>query len=195
MLDFLRNLPPGLVLTLVFLIPALEASTMLGVVFPGEVAILVGGAVAHSGGVPLWTVITAGTAGAILGDLTGFLVGRRYGRRLIPKRISAQKIEKATAFIRDRGGPAVFLGRFTALLRALVPGLAGISGMAASRFVPYNVAGGVVWATGVSLIGYAPGASLKLAEQRLGLASEIMLAVLVVAGTAVWLRARRVPRS
>ncbi|GLZ28482.1 membrane protein [Lentzea sp. NBRC 105346] len=195
MLDFLRNLPPGLVLTLVFLIPALEASTMLGVIFPGEVTILVGGAVAHAGGVPLWSVITAGVAGAILGDLTGYLVGRRYGRRLIPRKISPQKIDKAAEFIRERGGPAVFLGRFTALLRALVPGVAGISGMTPARFLPYNAAGGVVWATGVTLIGYAAGASLKLAEQRLGLASEITLAVLVVAGTAIWLRARRVPRS
>lgn len=193
MLDFLGNLPPGLVLTLVFLLPALEASTMLGVIFPGEVAVLVGGAVAHAGGVPLWTVLTAAISGAVLGDLTGFLVGRRFG---VPAKLAGSPgVVKATELIRRRGGAAVFVGRFTALLRALIPAIAGMSGLPMRKFLPYNALGGVVWATGVTFIGYGAGASLKVAEERLGIASELVLGVLALLGVAWWLRHRRVPRS
>lgn len=184
MLEFLAGLPPALVLVLAFLLPALEASTLFGVVFPGEVAILVAGAAAHAGGVPLWAVIAAGIAGAVLGDAAGFELGRRYGNQLLarlPHRlVRPEAMERTRTLIRRRGGGAVFIGRFTALFRALVPGLAGVSGVRWRVFLPYNVVGGVVWATGVAVLGYLSGAGLRAAERRLGIASEIVLGVLVV---------------
>ncbi|MFD7660685.1 DedA family protein [Actinosynnema sp. NPDC059797] len=193
-LDALRALPPALVLALAFLLPALEASTMLGVVFPGEVALLVAGAVAHAGGVPLWAVLVAGVAGAVLGDLAGWFVGRRWGhallRRLPERLVRPAAVERASALIRRRGGPAVFLGRFTALLRALVPGLAGMSGLPLRSFVPWNAAGGLLWAVAVALLGYGAGASLQAVEHRLGLASEVVLGLVVVAVAATWWRSR-----
>ncbi|GAA2696717.1 MULTISPECIES: DedA family protein [Actinosynnema] len=198
-LDFLRDLPPALVLALVFALPALEASTMLGVVFPGEVAVLVGGAVAHSGGAPLWAVLVAAISGAVIGDATGYFVGSRYGHRMIqllPERlVKPEHLAKAEELLRRRGGVAVLVGRFTALLRALVPALAGMSRVPLRTFLLFNALGGVLWASGVALLGYGAGASLQLAEHRLGLASEIVLGVLVVAGAVVWLRRRKARRT
>jgi len=83
--DLILGLPAWLVLTLVTVMPALEASMFLGLVFPGEVAILVGGVVAHAGGLPLWAVIAAAVVGATAGDQVGYLLGRRYGHALLDR--------------------------------------------------------------------------------------------------------------
>jgi undecaprenyl-diphosphatase len=191
-LDALRALPPTLTLIMAFLCPALEAAVMLGVVVPGEIAILVAGAAAQAGAVPLWAVIVAGVAGAIIGDAVGFGVGRRYGERMLgwlPERlVKPEAVRATTELLRRRGPIVVLIGRMTALLRALVPGLAGISGLTWRRFLPYNVLGGVIWATTVAVLGYLAGASLAVAQERLGMVSNIVLGVLVVVVLVVWLR-------
>ena len=76
----------------------------------------------------------------------------------------------------------------TALLRALVPGLAGMSGLSWSRFLPYNLLGGVIWATAVAVLGYLAGASLVIVQEQLGVVSNVVLGVLAAAGLAMWLR-------
>jgi membrane-associated protein len=191
-LDALRALPPPLMLTLAFLCPALEAATMLGVVFPGEIAILVAGAAAHAGALSLWAVIPAAVAGAIIGDAVGFGVGRRYGERfikLLPERLVKPEAVRATNdLIRRRGPIVVLIGRMTALLRALVPGLAGMSGLSWRIFLPYNILGGAVWASVVALLGYLAGASLVAVQEELGIASNIILGAVVAIGLVVWLR-------
>ncbi|MDQ3827496.1 MAG: DedA family protein [Actinomycetota bacterium] len=192
-LDALRALPPTPMLILAFLFPALEASTMLGVVFPGEIAILVAGAAAQVGTLPLWAVIPTGVAGAVIGDAIGFGVGRRYGAWLLNRLpewlVKPEAVHATNALIRRRGPLVVLIGRTTALLRALVPGLAGMSGLSWRRFLPYNLLGGMIWATVVAALGYLAGASLTLVQDQLGMASNIILAAVVTIGLVVWLRA------
>ena len=191
----LTGLPPWLVLGLVFLLPALEASVFVGLVVPGEIAVLVGGVVAHAGGLPLWAVVVAAVAGAVTGDQVGYLVGRRFGPGLLahlPARVHRSgEVDRALDVLRRRGAPAVALGRWVAALRALVPGLAGMSGMRRLPFTVANVVGGTLWATTVAVLGYLAGASYRALEQRLGLGSEIMLGVLVLLVLVLWWRARR----
>jgi undecaprenyl-diphosphatase len=191
-LDALRALPPAPMLILAFLCPALEASTMLGVIFPGEIAILVAGAAAQVGTLSLWTVIPTSVAGAVIGDAVGFGVGRRYGDRLLqrlPDRLVKPDAVRATnELLRRRGPIVVLIGRMTALLRALVPGLAGMSGLSWWRFLPYNLLGGVLWATAVAILGYLAGASLEVVQERLGMVSNIALGMVVAAVLALWLR-------
>jgi membrane-associated protein len=191
-LDALRALPPAPMLILAFLCPALEASTMLGVVFPGEIAILVAGAAAQVGTLSLWAVIPTGVAGAVIGDAVGFGVGRRYGERLLrrlPDRLVKPEAVRATnELLRRRGPIVVLIGRMTALLRALVPGLAGMSGLSWRKFLYYNLLGGMIWATAVAILGYLAGASLTVVQEQLGMVSNIALGVLVAAGLLVWLR-------
>jgi membrane-associated protein len=119
-----------------------------------------GGVLAHQGRVPLWAAVVAGAAGAVVGDSLGYAFGRRVGERLlarVPRRpVEPCQVERATALLRRLGGRAVFVGRFTAALRALVPGLAGIAGMAYRTFVVWNLAGGVLWATGVPVAMAGP---------------------------------------
>jgi membrane-associated protein len=191
-LEALRALPPTPMLILAFLCPALEASTMLGVIFPGEIAILVAGAAAQVGTLSLWSVIPTSVAGAVIGDAVGFGIGRRYGERLLmclPDRLVKPDAVRATNDLLRRRGPIVVLiGRMTALLRALVPGLAGMSGLSWWRFLPYNLLGGVLWATTVAILGYLAGASLVVVQDQLGVVSNVVLGALAAAGLAMWLR-------
>ncbi|MEU8264065.1 DedA family protein [Micromonospora sp. NPDC048999] len=197
-LNVLAVLPPALVLTLVFLLPALEASTFLGLVVPGEVAVLVGGVVANQGRLSLWAVVVAAIAGAALGDQVGYLVGRRYGPRLldrVPRRlVHSADVRRGLDLIRRRGVLAVVLGRWVAALRTLVPGLAGMSGMAHGAFTIANVTGGAVWAAAVAVAGYLFGASYRVLEQRLGWSSEALLALVVLLVLVRVIRARRAAR-
>ena len=165
---------------------------MLGVVIPGEIAILVAGAAAQVGTLPLWAVIPTGVAGAVIGDAVGFGVGRRYGeqmiRRLPERLVKPEAVHATKELIRRRGPIVVLIGRTTALLRALVPGLAGMSGLSWERFLPYNLLGGAIWATVVATLGYLAGASLAVVQEQVGMVSNIILGVVVALGLVAWWR-------
>jgi membrane-associated protein len=195
--DTVLHLAGPLVLVAVFALPALEASTLLGIVVPGELALVLGGVLAHQGRVPLVAAVVAGAAGAVVGDTVGYAVGRRIGERLLahlPRRlVEPGQVERATALVRRLGGRAVFVGRFTAALRALVPGLAGVAGMPYRTFAAYNVAGGVLWATGFVLLGFAAGPAWRTAEGVAGRAGLVLLGTIVVVTAAAALLHRRRP--
>jgi len=165
---------------------------MLGVIFPGEIAILVAGAAAQVGTLSLWAVIPISVAGAVVGDAVGFGFGRRYGERLLrrlPERLVKPEAVRATnELLRRRGPIVVLIGRMTALLRAFVPGLAGMSGLSWWRFLPYNLLGGLIWATTVAILGYLAGASLVVVQEQLGMVSNVVLGVVAAAALAMWLR-------
>lgn len=188
--DRILSLPGWLVLALVFAFPALEASAFVGFVFPGEIAVLLGGVAASRGMVPLWAVIAAAVSGAIIGDSIGYLVGRRWGTHLLHGTLGRlpvirthldKNLDSARAYVRRRKGSAVFFGRFTAALRVLVPGLAGLSEVHYPTFLVYNVAGGTLWGAGFALLGYIAGASYHRVENIAGQAGLVLLG-LIVAG-------------
>ncbi|TWD84603.1 membrane protein DedA with SNARE-associated domain [Kribbella amoyensis] len=198
--DWLAGLPGWLVISVVALLPALEASTFLGLVVPGETAVIVGGVVAHAGALPLWAVMVAAALGAIVGDQVGFVVGRRYGPAALarlPRKLRApEQVDRTLGLIARRGAIAVVIGRWTAAFRALMPGIAGMSRMGRGVFTVANVFGGVVWAILVAGGGYLAGASYHALEQRLGLVSGALLVVLVCGvAVAVLVHRRRKRRS
>jgi membrane protein DedA with SNARE-associated domain/membrane-associated phospholipid phosphatase len=187
--EWLLSLPTWLVLGLVFLLPALEASAFIGFIFPGEVAVLIGGVVAYQGRVPLWGVIAAAVAGAVIGDSVGYLVGKRWGDRLLRgslgrlpfiRRHVDEHLESARAYVRRRKASAVFFGRFVAALRVLVPGLAGMSNVHYPTFLAFNVAGGALWGAGFAVLGYVAGASYRHVEKVAGRIGLLLLALIVL---------------
>jgi membrane protein DedA with SNARE-associated domain len=171
-----------------------EAAVFIGFVLPGETAVVIGGVLAATGRLQLPVLLVLVVVAAILGDTVGYEVGRHLGTRALatrPLRRHRPRIEGAQRFLRRRGGTAVFLGRFTAFLRAVMPGLAGTSRMPYPRFLLFNAAGGIVWGVGVALLGYFAGSSYQAAENALGRTSAIVLAVVVVAALLIWHRHRR----
>jgi undecaprenyl-diphosphatase len=187
--DSILHLHGWVALAIVFAIPALEASAFLGFLFPGEIAILLGGVLAYQGRIPLWAAIVAAVLGAVIGDSIGYFVGKRWGRTLlhgtlgrlpIIKHLLDRHLDAAQAYVRRRKGRAVFFGRFTAALRVLVPGLAGMSGVHYPTFLAYNVAGAIVWGAGFVLLGYLAGASYHRVAKIASRAGLVLLALVVV---------------
>jgi undecaprenyl-diphosphatase len=195
MVERLLHLHGWVALAVIFALPALESSAFLGFVFPGEVAVLLGGVLAFQHRVSLPAAIAAAVAGAIVGDTVGYQVGRRYGRRMlhgtIGRVVKHEHLDRAERYLAEKGGKAVFLGRFTAALRVMIPGLAGMSGMDYRTFAVYNVAGGTLWAAGFVLLGYAGGSSYRHVESIAKRASLLLLLLIVVIAGTVY-AARRI---
>jgi undecaprenyl-diphosphatase len=196
LLEGILKLPPWLALSLVFLLPALEASVFVGVVLPGEIGVILGGVLANQHKLALATVLVAAILGAVIGDSVGYWVGRRYGETLlakIPDRLlKPEHVGRAEETIRHFGGKAVFLGRFTAALRALVPGMAGMSRLHYGRFLAWNVLGGAVWATAFVVLGYLAGSQYQRIEHY---ANLIGLALLVAVVAFFIVRRQRAKRT
>jgi membrane-associated protein len=133
-------------------------------------------------------------AAAIAGDSVGYEVGARYGDRLVSARVlrrRADRVEEARANLARRGGPAVFLARLVAFLRAVMPFLAGTSHMDYPKFLAYNAAGGLVWGVGTVMLGFLAGNSYAAAERAFGRAVALILAAVAVSGLVVWYIRRR----
>lgn len=181
--------PTWLVLLVVGTIVFVEDAIFVGFIVPGETVALLGGVAASLGHVPLAAVLIVVIAAAIIGDSVGFEVGRHLGGRVV--RLKAfdkhrDRIDSAQDFLGRRGGAAVFLGRWTAFLRAVIPALAGMSKMHYPTFLRWNAAGGIAWGSVVVTAGYLAGQSYAKVEAWLGRGAGIAVAVIAVVALVVW---------
>jgi membrane-associated protein len=145
----------------------LETGAFVGLLVPGETAVVVGGVVAERGGVDLLPLIGFVWLAAVGGDLVSFLLGRRLGRPFLERhgprfQLGPERLARVDRFYGRHGGKAVLLGRFTGLVRAVSPFVAGASGLALRRFVLWSAAGALLWAATFTLVGY--GFSESFAE-------------------------------
>jgi membrane-associated protein len=193
LLDPLLNLRGWEVYALVGALVFAEASIMLGFVFPGETAVILGGVIASRGGVNIVELTILVVVCAIAGDSVGYLVGQKWGHLLLDTAVLRKRrrpIDSALDQLNRRGAIVVFLARFTAFLRAVVPGLAGLSDMPYRVFLPANAAGGVAWGVGFSLLGYFIGDAYKRVENTSSLVSDILLGLVAVVIVMLVLRHR-----
>jgi membrane-associated protein len=178
-------------LVVLFALPALEAPVFLGLVLPGELALLLGGVLASQGRVPLGAALAVGVAGALAGDTAGYWIGRHWGPRLLAsrlgRRVGPARLHKVEALLLRGGGGPLLVGRCTAGVRVVLPGLAGMLGLRYRTFVLWTGAAATLWAAAHVLLGYAAGAGWRQVHQltgRIGLG----FALTVVVGLAVaWL--------
>jgi membrane protein DedA with SNARE-associated domain len=132
----------------------------LGIPAPGETMLVTASVyAAATGNLLIEGIIVAAIAGAVIGDNIGYAIGRRGGYRLLlrygPKIRISERHLKVARYIFDRhGGKVVFFGRFVAILRTYAAFLAGVAHMDWRRFLAFNAAGGIVWATIFGLLGY-----------------------------------------
>lgn len=191
--DHLLNVRGALVYVLVGLIVFVEDALFVGFVVPGETAAVLGGVIASRGHVSYPLIAVTVVAAAIVGDTTGYEVGRFLGPRILDLKLlrgRRAKLESAQEFLRRRGGTAVFLGRFVAFFRAVMPALAGMSRLRYLRFLAFNAAGGLVWGIGFTLLGFLAGNSYKAIEKTAGRGAAFGVGAVVVVGIVVW-RVRR----
>lgn len=181
---------------IVFAIAASEASLFVGVVVPGETALLAAGYLAYRGDIDLIGVMLAAAVGAIVGDSIGYEIGRHFGSQLEETRlgrwIGEHRWDKARSYLDDTGGKAIFLGRFVTFARSLVPALAGDAHMDYARFLAWNAAGGLIWSVLHVGVGYVAGPSYKTVERVAGPIGLAVVAVVVVGALTIRrLRRRR----
>jgi membrane protein DedA with SNARE-associated domain len=134
----------------VFLLVMIES---IGIPVPGETALI--GAALYAGSthkLEIWWVIAVAAAGAIIGDNIGFAIGRYGGAKVLLRhghriRLHEGRLKIGIWLFRRRGGKVVFWGRFVSVLRTYAAFLAGTNRMPWGRFLVFNAAGGIVWAT------------------------------------------------
>src|SRR3954451_18754762 len=181
---------------LVFVMAFLETGAFVGLIAPGETAILLGGVVAAQGRVSLALILLLAWAGSAGGALASLALGRRLGRPFLHKhgprlKLTEPRIEQVDRFYGRHGGKAILVGRFVGVVRAVSPFLAGASGLTLRRFLPYSLIGTAIWSSGYTLVGYVGGASETFTHVALA------AALVLVAGLAIAHRSgrRRTPAS
>ena len=183
------GLPGWLVLLLAGLIVFAEDALFVGFVLPGETAAFLAGAAAKIGHASLAGVVIVVIVAAVVGDTVGYEIGRVAGPRVLRLRLFDKRrgrLDDAQDFLARRGGSAVFLGRWVAFFRAVMPFLAGSSGMHYPKFLAYNAAGGLAWGATVALLGYAAGASYAQVEKTFGRDAAFVVLGIAVVAIAVW---------
>ena len=175
----------GLVAALVFG----ETAIFLGFFLPGEAAVVLAGVLASRGQVSIGLLIAVVVVTAVAGPLVGYEIGRRMGERLWQVRLLSRipgGVDKARSVLRERGGLGVLAGRFVAIVRALMPAVAGAAQVRYRSFLIYNLVGGVIWGVGYCLLGYLAGSAYTVVERRVGTGLAIVVAALVVTVAAAW---------
>jgi membrane-associated protein len=175
----------------------LETGAFVGLIAPGETAIVLGGVVAAQGTISLPAVLVVAWACAALGDFASFLLGRRLGRRFLLARgpslgVTAPRLERVDAFYDRHGAKAILIGRFVGLVRAVSPFLAGASGLRWRAFLPWSILGTAIWASAYTLAGYAFHRSFASATHVLTYGA---LGLAVLAALFLALRAHRSARA
>jgi membrane protein DedA with SNARE-associated domain len=172
-------------LPLLFLVIMLES---FGVPLPGETALIAFAILAAEGHYSIAVVILVAAAAAILGDNLGYwLLGRIGGRALFLRwrwlrRYSERVLPVAERLMRRHGGKTVFFGRFVTVLRYTAAWVAGLGRMEWWRFLFWNAAGGIAWATLVGLIAYYAGQAAADAIKTYGLYAALAILGLLLLG-------------
>jgi len=200
--EWLLVLPGWFPGSLVFLLPALEAPAFLGLVLPGELALILGGVLAQQGRLSLPGALALGVAGAVAGDAAGWWLGWRWGGRLrrtagpLGRLVRPDRLAAVEARLAASGWVALPLGRLTAGVRVLLPGVAGMAGLPFGAFLARTAPAAAVWAATHVLFGSAAGSGFQRAQAAAGRGGWLLLGVVVVvlaAGLA--LRAARRHRA
>jgi membrane protein DedA with SNARE-associated domain len=156
---------------LLILFAFLEAAAFVGFVLPGETSLLIGGVLAHSQLWSFWLFLVFAIIGAIAGDSVGYEVGKHFGARIkvnrLGKLVGENRWRIAEHIFSEYHGGAIFFGRAQALLRALIPALAGMHNVPYRTFLKWNAAGGIVFSTTIVTLGYEFANSLTLLEKYL----------------------------
>jgi membrane-associated protein len=173
-----------------------ERSILVGLIVPGDVIIALGGVYAARGDLNVVAVMAIAFVAAVCGESIGFWLGHRYGMRLVRRlpfvnRLEG-KLEEVQGYFDRHGGKTVAIGRYATAAGAMIPFVAGMAKMRYRRFLLFDVPAVLLWAIGITLVGYVFGRNLDVVETVLSRFGWGILALLVafVVGRIVWKRVR-----
>lgn len=170
----------------VFFATAFEATPLFGLFVPGLVITIIAGFAAKLGILDIGDVIVVASAGAILGDFIGYLLGKKYGISFLDRYgkyffFRKAQFEKTKHFMNENTGKAIVIGRFNSLTRSFAPFVAGATNTPFRKFIMFNIIGGISWATSFVIIGYVFGQEYETASRYIGGVTTIA----IVTGIAI----------
>lgn len=138
-----------------------ESGLFFGFFLPGDSLLFTAGLLAAGGFLNIYALVILGILAAILGDSTGYWFGKKMGPKIFSKEDSffwnKKHIERSSTFFAKHGKKALILARFMPIIRTFTPILAGVGEMEYNKFLRYNILGGILWVTSMSLGGFFLG--------------------------------------
>nr|WP_066617485.1 DedA family protein [Rufibacter roseus] len=185
-------------LTLILAVMFVETGLLIGLVVPGgDSLLLTTGLFAGAGILPvsLPLLLISMSAASIIGDATGFYIGRRMGRKLYHKKdtwyFKHSHLEKAEKFYRQKGKTAIIMGKFVPVIRTFNPLLSGVTGMEFHRFILLSAAGSTLWICSLVLASYYVGQKFPNLKDYLHIVIPVIIFISVAPGIVQYLKERR----
>lgn len=169
-----------------------ETGLFLGFFLPGDSLLVSAGLFAAHGDLNIALLFILITAAAIIGDATGFEIGRVSGKRIFAREDSRffkkRHLERTQKFYERHGGKTIVLARFMPVVRTFAPLVAGVAGMPYRKFALFNVTGGVLWVASMLGIGYGLGRTIPNIERYIHLVIAVVIFLSILPGIVSYLR-------
>ena len=176
-----------------------ETGLMIGFFLPGDSLLVTAGLFAAKGDLDIVTLNVAVIAAAIVGDATGYWIGKRTGKALYNRPNSfffrRQHLIKTHEFYEKHGGKTIVIARFIPILRTFAPVVAGAAEMTYRKFALYNIAGGIGWVLSMTLIGYFLGQAVPNIEEHIHIVVAAVIFLSLLPGIIAFLRAKAQSRA
>jgi membrane-associated protein len=172
-----------------------ETGLLVGFFLPGDSLLITAGLFAARGDFDIALLIPTLSVAAIVGDATGYAIGRRTGTALYNRPNSLlfrrEHLEITREYYEQHGGKTIVIARFIPILRTFAPMVAGIAAMGYRRFAAYNIVGGILWITSMTLAGYLLGNLVPDIESRIHYVVAVVIALSLMPPAYAWLRRKR----
>ncbi len=183
---------------ILFVVIFCETGLVVTPFLPGDSLLFAAGAIAAAGGLSPWAIIFVLGAAAVAGDAANYSIGHYVGPKVFSRKqsrlLNPRHLDEAQRFYEKYGPKAIVLARFVPIIRTFVPFVAGIGRMGYRRFATYNVLGGALWVTGLTMLGYWFG-NVPVVKKHF---SAVILAIIVISvmpaafeGYRAWRRGRK----
>ena len=171
-----------------------ETGLFFGFFLPGDSLLVTAGILAAAGQLDIRWLILFPMAAAIVGDQTGYIIGRQAGNKLREKYPRFKEhLDRAHAFYEKYGTKTIVIARFVPIIRTFVPAVAGAARMNYRKFVSFNIFGGALWVLSTTLLGYTVGRAIPNIEKYLHLVIAVVVILSLIPAVYEWWKIRRTP--
>jgi membrane-associated protein len=168
---------------------------MIGFFLPGDSLLVTAGLFAAKGDLNIFFLNALLITCAILGDATGYYIGKKLGPALFRKEDSflfkKKHLIATQEFYERHGGKTIIIARFVPIIRTFAPVIAGVAGMSYRRFAAFNIVGGIGWVLSMTMIGYSLLKIFPQAEEHIHIIIIVVILISFIPGVVEYLRARR----
>lgn len=172
-----------------------ETGLLIGFFLPGDSLLITAGLFAARGDLNLPLLVATLIPAAILGNATGYQIGKRTGKALYSRPDSLlfrrEHLAMTHEYYERHGGATIIIAQFAPILRTFAPVVAGVAEMGYRKFASYNVIGAIAWISTMTLGGYLLGNVIPGIDKRIDVVVMVVIAISLLPAIIGWLRSRR----